>query len=121
MAISSLVVWFWGIDIIRVFNNEPNVLEVGKAFLQIQIITYLFSGCASILQNCLNGVGDTLTTMLVTLLGMFGVQLPLAFFLSRHTSLGVYGTYWAIAISTVLMAGIYAAYFRLGGWKRKNI
>jgi putative MATE family efflux protein len=121
MVISSLVVLFWGKDIIGIFNNEPNVLEVGKAFLRIQIITYLFFGCASVLQNCLNGVGDTLITMVVTLLGMFGAQLPLAYFLSRHTSLGVYGTYWAIAISTVLMAGIYATYFRLGRWKQKKI
>jgi putative MATE family efflux protein len=121
MAISSLVVWFWGKDIISIFNNEPNLLGVGKAFLRIQIVTYLFSGCSSVLQNCLNGVGDTLTTMLVILLSMFGVQIPLAFFLSQHTGLGVYGTYWAIAIGTVVMASIYAIYFRVGAWKRKNI
>jgi putative MATE family efflux protein len=121
MVISSLVVWFWGKNVISIFNNEPNVLEVGKVFLRIQIVTYLFSGCAVILQQCLNGVGDTLTTMLVVLLSMFGVQLPLAFFLSQHTSLGVYGTYWAIAIGTVVMAGSYATYFRLGVWKRKMV
>jgi putative MATE family efflux protein len=121
MAISSLVVWFWGKNVISIFNNEPNVLEVGKAFLRIQIVTYLFSGCAVVLQNCLNGVGDTLTTMLVILLSMFGVQIPLAFFLSQHTGLGVYGTYWAIAIGTVVMAVIYAIYFRVGVWKQKNI
>jgi putative MATE family efflux protein len=121
LVISSLILWFWGKNIISIFNNEPDVLLVGKAFLRIQIVTFLFSGCALILQQCLNGVGDTLLVMLVTLLGMFGVQLPLAFFLSRHTSLGVYGTYWAIAVSTVMMAGIYAAYFRLGLWKRKRL
>ncbi|MCJ7624489.1 MAG: MATE family efflux transporter, partial [Anaerolineaceae bacterium] len=119
LVISSLIVWFWGMNIISIFNNEPGVLEFGKAFLRIQIVTYMFSGCVLVLQQCLNGVGDTLTTMVVTLLGLFVVQLPLAFFLSQHTSLGVYGTYWAIAISTVVMAGIYATYFRVGLWKRK--
>ena len=120
MVISSLVVWFWGKNVISIFNNEPNLLGVGKAFLRIQVVTYLFSGCAVVLQHCLNGVGDTLTTMLVVLLSMFGTQVPLAFFLSRHTSLGVYGTYWAIAIGTVVMASSYAIYFHLGGWKRKK-
>ena len=113
--------WFWGQNIISIFNNESDVLGVGKAFLRIQIVTFLFSGCALVLQQCLNGVGDTLTTMLITLLGLFVVQLPLAFFLSQHTSLGVYGTYWAIAISTIVMAGSYATYFRLGLWKRKRL
>jgi putative MATE family efflux protein len=120
LVICSLAVWFWGRDIISIFNNEPDVLEFGKAFLKIQVLTYMFSGCTLVLQQCLNGVGDTLTVMLITLFGMFGVQLPLAFFLSRHTSLGVYGTYWAIAIGTVIMASSYTAYFRAGLWKRKK-
>jgi putative MATE family efflux protein len=121
MAAFSLVVWFFGKDIISIFNNEPEVLEVGKAFLRIQIVMFMFYGCAVVLQQCLNGVGDTLTTMAVVLLSMFGVQLPLAFFLSKHTSLGVYGTYWAIALGTIVMAGSYSLYFRLGIWKRKRV
>jgi putative MATE family efflux protein len=121
MAISSLVLWFWGKNVISIFNNEPDVLEVGRIFLRIQIVAYLFSGNVHVLQQCLNGVGDTFTVMLVVLLGMFGVQIPLAFFLSRHTGLGVYGTYWAIAIGTVVMAISYAVYFRLGRWKRKRV
>ena len=121
MVIASLAVWFWGKNIISIFNNEPDVLEVGQAFLRIQIVPYLFSCYAVVLQQCLNGVGDTMTVMLVVLLSMFGVQLPLAFFLSQHTGLGVYGTYWAIAIGTVVMAISYAIYFRLGRWKSKKI
>ena len=121
MAISSLILLFWGKNVISIFNNEVEVLEVGKVFLSIQIVTYLFSGFVHVLQQCLNGVGDTLTVMLVVLLGMFGMQLPLAFFLSQHTGLGVNGTYWAIVIGTAVMAISYAIYFRLGRWKRKNI
>jgi len=121
MVISSLVVWFWGKNLISIFNNEPNLLEVGKIFLRIQIVTYLFSGCAVVLQQCLNGVGDTLLVMLVVLLSVFGAQIPLAFLLSQHTGLGVYGTYWAIVSGTVVMAGSYAIYFKLGRWKRKKL
>jgi Na+-driven multidrug efflux pump len=121
MAVASLVFWLWGDNIIGIYNHDPDVMEVGRTFLHIMIITYMFTGCVSVMQNCLNGVGDTLTTMLVTLLGMFGVQMPLAYFLSKYTGLGVYGTYWGISISTVLMAGIYTIYFRAGRWKRKKI
>lgn len=121
MVVASLVVWFWGKNLIGIFNNEPNVLAVGGAFLRIQVVTYLVSGYAVVLQQCLNGVGDTLPIMLVVLLSVFGAQIPLAFFLSRHTSLGVYGTYWAIVSGTVVMACCYAVYFKLGRWKRKKL
>jgi putative MATE family efflux protein len=119
--LASLVVWFWGKNVIGVFNNEADVLEIGKTFLKIQVLTYLFSGCTVVLQQCLNGAGDTLPVMIVTLLGMLGIQLPLAFLLSRHTGLGVNGTYWAIAIGTIIMAASYTTYFRVGLWKRKKL
>jgi len=118
--IASLVVWFWGKNVLGIFNNEPDVLEIGNTFLKIQVLTYMCSGCVVVLQQCLNGAGDTLPVMIVTLLG-FGVQLPLAFLLSRHTGLGVHGTYWAIAIGTIVMAASYATYFRIGLWKKKKI
>jgi putative MATE family efflux protein len=120
LVICSLAVWFWGRNILSLFNTEVEVLGYGDAFLRIQIVTYLLSGALA-LQQCLNGVGDTLTVMGVTLLGLFAVQLPLAFFLSRHTGLGVYGTYWAIAIGTGVMAVVYVTYFRIGKWKRKRL
>jgi putative MATE family efflux protein len=92
MVLVSLPLFLWGRNIIAVFNNEPGVLVIGTALIRIQILTYLALGFAMVLQQCLNGVGDTLTTMLVVLFSMFLVQVPLAFFLSRYTGLGVYGT-----------------------------
>jgi putative MATE family efflux protein len=121
VIVFSLVLWFWGKNILGIFNKEPDVLATGVLFLRIQIVTYMFSGCTLVLQPCLNGVGDTLAVMLVTLLAMLVVQLPLAFLLSQHTGLGVYGTYWAIAIGTIVMAALYGTYFRIGLWKRKRL
>ncbi len=121
MVVVAVPLWFWGRNIIAVFNSEPGVLAIGATLIRIQIVTYLALGLAMVLQQCLNGVGDTLPTMLVVLLSMFAVQVPLAYFLSRHTSLGVYGTRWAVAAGTIVMAGIYTAYFRAGRWKRKDI
>jgi Na+-driven multidrug efflux pump len=121
MAVSSVALWFWGENIIGIFTKDPGVIAIGVIFVRIQIITYLFLGCSGVLQQCLNGVGDTITTMIVVLISMFALQVPLAYLLSNHTSLGVYGTRWAIAIGTVFMAVIYSAYFRIGRWKRRKI
>jgi Na+-driven multidrug efflux pump len=121
MAVASAGLWFWGKNIIGIFNSDPGLLAMGTIFIRIQIVTYLFLGCAAVLQQCLNGIGDTIPTMVVVLLSMFCIQVPLAFFLSRHTDLGVYGTRWAIAIGTIAMAGAYAAYFRAGSWKKRGV
>jgi putative MATE family efflux protein len=121
MLSATPVLWFWGRDIIRVFNNEPALVEVSYAFIRIQLVSYLVFGYAIALQQCLNILGDTVPAMSVVLLSIFGVQVPLAFLLSQHTGLGVYGTRWAIVIGSVVMAGGYALYFRMGRWKRKRL
>ena len=121
MLATAPVLWLWGRDILRVFNNEPGVVEVGYVFITIQILSYLVYGYALALQQCLNILGDTLPAMSIVLVSIFAVQVPLAFLLSRHTSLGVYGTRWAIVIGAVVMAAGYAFYFRMGRWKRKNL
>jgi Na+-driven multidrug efflux pump len=121
MATASAVIWIFDRDIIMLFNNEPNVLAIGSIFLKIQVVTFLASGCTFALSSCLNGVGDTLVTMMVTVLSWLLVQLPLAYYLSKNTGLGANGAYWAVAIGTIAMAAVYALYFRAGIWKRRRI
>jgi len=121
MACASGLLWFFGRSVIGLFNPDPELVAIGATFVRIQIITYLCLGCAQVLQQCLNGTGDTIPVMIVVLFSMFAVQVPLAWFLSQHTSVGVYGTRWAIAAGTLVMAVAYVTYFRLGRWKRKRV
>jgi putative MATE family efflux protein len=121
MVAASGALWLWGTSVIRLFNSEPAMLDVGYAFLKIQILSYLFLGYAMALQNCLNVIGDTLPAMLIVLLSTFAVQIPLAYVLPHFTSMGVYGTRWAIVIGTAVMGAGCAIYFRFGAWKRKRV
>lgn len=106
---------------VHIFNTEPGLVEIASTFLRITIVAYLLFGFVMILSQCLNGIGDTIIPMLVTLATMWGVMLPLAYFLSRLTSLGVYGVRWGMVSASVMRAGIYSIYFRTGRWKRKKV
>ncbi len=121
MLIASVATLFWAEGMVKIFNAEPGLVEIAATFLMIQIVGYMVFGLAAALAQCLNGVGDTMITMLVTLVAMWGVEVPLAFFLSRYTDLGVYGVRWAMVIALVLRALTYAIYFRMGRWKRKTV
>jgi len=121
MLVGSVFLWFWGPLIIRIFNSEPNLVAMCNTFIRIQIVSYLTFGYAISLQQALNSVGDTLVIMVIVLVGIFVFQVPLAYLLSGYTSMGVYGTRWAIVIGTVVMAVSYAVYFRKGAWKRKMV
>ena len=108
-------------SIVRIFNPEPELIGLASGFLRIAAAGYFAVGIFTVLQNCLNGAGDTLPPTLITLLITWLVQVPLAFFLPSFTGLAAYSVRWGILIGWVVAAVVYALYFRLGKWKRKRV
>jgi len=121
MTISALVVLVWAENIVRIFNAEPGLVEIAGTFLRIAAVGFLVLGVAAVLTDCLNGVGDTMTPMLASLITMWGAQVPMAYFLPKHTSIGVYGVRWAMVTALAMRAITYVVYFTLGRWKRKQV
>ncbi|MBI2847609.1 MAG: MATE family efflux transporter, partial [Chloroflexi bacterium] len=91
MVIASVLIWFWVEYVVRLFNTEPSLVQTASIFMRIEIVSYLVFGLVLVLSQSLNGVGDTIVPMLATLTTMWLIQVPLSFFLSRYTGLGVYG------------------------------
>jgi len=121
MVICSMAVLLWAENIVRIFSTEPDIVEIASVFLRIATAGYLTTGLFFTLSACLTGAGDTISVLVIVLLGLWGIQTPLAFFLPRITNLGVYGVQWAIVIAMITRAIAYTTYFRLGRWKRKKI
>ncbi len=121
MVVVSLAVFFGAEGIIKIFSSEPGLIELASTFLRIAVAGYIIMGFTASLQQCISGAGDTLVPMVIMLLNIWLVQVPLAFFLSRATSLGVLGVRWAIVAGSVTSAIFYIAYFKLGRWKRKEV
>ena len=121
VVIASVGIWFWAESIVQIFNSEPDFVKIAAAFLRIQIAGYVLFGFIVGLSMCIDGIGDTIITMLVTLLTMWLIHVPLAYVLPNFTPLGVYGVQWAIVAALVVRAAIYFIYFRSGRWKRKKV
>lgn len=121
MVICCAVLLWQAENIVRIFNSEPGLVEMGGIFLRIAAAGYVMIGFVIVLQYCISGAGDTLPAMLFSLLIMWGVQIPLAFALPRVTDLGVYGVRWAIVAAIIVGTIIYTIYFRAGRWKRKKV
>ncbi len=121
MAVASVAIWFWAEKIVHIFSTEPELVRMTAAFIRIQIAGYMMFGVAIILSLCVEGVGDTLFTMGVTLVSMWLIQVPLAYFLPQVIEPGYYGVRWAMVIALVIRAIIYGAYFKVGWWKRRKV
>ncbi len=120
-VVLCLIIWFWAERIFGIYSKDPKLINLSSTFLRINIASYVFWGVVVALSMCLNGVGDTMVPMITNLITMVGLQLGLAYYLSRYTSLGMYGVRWAAAAGIVVRAFIYSGYFRTGRWKRTRV
>jgi Na+-driven multidrug efflux pump len=120
-VICSTAILIWAEAFVHIFSSNPDVVSIGATFLRIAAAGYIVMGLTAVLQQCISGSGDTIPPMLVSIATMWLVQLPLAYFLSHFTTIGVYGVRWAIVAGTLVGAGVYITYFRSGRWKRKAV
>lgn len=117
----SIIVTFWGDHIMAMFTTNPEVIKVGHKYLIIVSVFYVFFSTMFTLTGMLRGAGATLIPMFITLFSLWLIRIPLAYFLSKHTSLGVDGIWWAIPIAWIIgTIGSYI-YYKMGRWKNKAI
>jgi putative MATE family efflux protein len=121
MFIFVVVMFFWAEGVVRIFNSEPGLVAIGATFLRIASVGYLLLGFYLVFQNCISGAGDTILPMIISLVGTWLLQIPLAHFLPKVANLGVYGVRWAIVISMFMGATAYTIYFVMGRWKHKKV
>jgi putative MATE family efflux protein len=121
IVVCSAIIMVWAESIVSIFTTDPELIKLGAIFFRIAIAGYLTMYFVYIFQSCVNGAGDTIVAMFITLGMVWLVQLPLSFVLSRYTDLGMYGVRWAIVISFIIGAIAYTAYFWQGRWKRKKV
>jgi len=121
MTVCSLAMLLWAEAIIGIFTTEPELIRVAGVFLRIASAGYLVLGLVTVLMQTLSGAGDTIPAMLISLLMVWVVQVPLAYFLPQIAGLGANGVRWAITAGLLVAAVIYTAYFHFGRWKRKEV
>ena len=121
MFVFSIVVWIWASYIVRLFNAEPDLIDMAGKFLKIQTVSYMCNGLMMVMMSVMNSVGDTLIAFIIDLVTMWGIRVPLAVLLPRVANLGVYGIRWALVADTVSSAIIFIIYFKSGRWKRKKV
>jgi len=101
-------------------GDDAKVMEIGIAYLHIAGSCYIFFAIMFISNGVINGAGHTIITMIFTLLSLWLVRVPLAWFLSR-TSLGTTGIWIAIACSFFVTMLVSLIYYFSGRWKKSAV
>ena len=112
-------VYFAGDYMMMIFTNDKDVVEIGHSYLTITGFFFCIHGALNVFNGALRGAGDTFFTMIVSLLCLWLVRIPLAYWFSEFLQQD--GIWWAINGSIGIGFVITLGYYRRGKWKEKRV
>lgn len=121
MVGAGAMIYLFAGSIARIFTSDPKVIELTVRYLHIAVFGYLFFSIGQAGTRSLSGAGHSLRSMLIIAGMLLLVQVPLAYVLSRYTSLAVTGVFLAIALGYFLFAVVSSLAVRGEKWMLKEL
>ncbi len=121
LFVLSIIFIAFAHPVVGLFSKSPEVIKQGAFALQIICAGYVFYAYEMVIGQAFNGAGDTFTPTFLNFIAFWIIQIPLAYYLAKLTSLGAVGVYLAIAISSSLLAIMAIYMFRKGKWKNVEV
>lgn len=107
--------------VIQLFTDDQNVIDIGSRYLRVVGLSYVPFALMFVTNGILRGAGDTVPTMIFSIISLWLLRIPLAYYLSSFEQLGSNGIWIAISISYTVTLIINQIYYATGRWKRINV
>jgi putative MATE family efflux protein len=119
LSVAGLVAYVSAPALVAFFvPRAPDVIAEGAQFIRIMCLAWGGIGVQLCVLSAFRASGNMLVTMVIALVSQFMLQFPLAYILSRHTSLQAEGLWWSFPVTTIIVALVSAGWFAQGGWKK---
>ncbi len=107
--------------IVSAFTSDTSVSRVAVDGLRLMAFGFPLFAFGMVLTQSFNGAGDTSTPTRINI-GVFWLfEIPLAWFLAGHTSLGFHAIFVSIAVAYSALAGVSFVLFRRGTWRARRV
>ncbi len=104
--------------IFMIYTSDPAVIALGRTPLRFLGLTQAFGGISLVIEQSLQGAGNTRYVMIAEILVCLLFYLPVAYLLGIHLHLGITGAWLGELAYWIVMSSLMAAKFRTGTWKR---
>ncbi|MGL5507095.1 MAG: MATE family efflux transporter, partial [Paraclostridium sp.] len=125
--VNTFILVLLGESIFSIFINEKDAIKEGSMYLKILGYSQIFMCVEIITTGLFKGLGRTYIPSIILTI-FTGARLPMAYFLSNPSILGLDGVWWSITITSVfkgvLLLGMFMWLYKTGrlyNTKDKNI
>ena len=117
MGLLGIALFLFPQQLVGLFTKDPQVIELASVCLRIVAVSQPALAVVMVMAGALRGAGDTRRVMVVTVAGIWGVRLTLAYFLSYGLGWGLVGAYLAMIADLFLRSALLYRSFSMGHWK----
>ncbi len=117
----ALITVVFRADIVGFFTDDPEVVRVGSEYLLYAAGSFTLWAFYFVFLRALQGAGDFIVPMLISVGTAFLVTIPLAYGLALGTDLGPTGIWIAHLVSSVVTTLATAAWLATGRWTRRAV
>ncbi|MBE3575116.1 MAG: MATE family efflux transporter [Firmicutes bacterium] len=104
-------------EILSLFLTNPVPLDIAYRLLMITLWSYLVFGNAQVLSGIMRASGTVLWPTVLSIVSVWGIEIPVAYVLSRH--IGVDGIWVGYSAAFVAGLGLQYLYYRLF-WRNRE-
>ena len=104
--------------LLRLFTNDPEVIAIGSRMLVWQAASFVPLAFSFVFFRALQGAGDVMVPMLISIGNALLITLPLGLYLSQSRGMGPDGLFIAQFVSGTVGTLITGAWLLTGRWTR---
>ena len=121
LGLMGLLFGLFAPEVVSAFTADVAVSKVAVDGLRLMAIGFPLFAFGMVLTQSFNGAGDTSTPTRINI-GVFWVfEIPLAWFLATHTSLGFHAIFLSISLAYSMLAAVSFLMFRRGTWRTRRV
>lgn len=115
-----ILVYLFSRDILSWFITSSNTLNIAHGLLMITLWSYLIFGHAQIITATMRASGTVLWPTVFGIVAIWGVEVPVAYLLSRYSGLGIRGIWIGYPAAFIVSLVLQYSYYQWS-WKKKRI
>ena len=119
--VTGSILFFLGRYVVMLYTDDAGVVTKSVSALRIIAFAQPFMATNFVLAGALRGAGDTKWTLYITMAGVWGVRVVLAYFLALRLNMGLTGAWIAMAFDMATRAVLVNFRFAAGHWTKIRV
>ena len=117
MAVCAVLMFIFAPQLVGIFTTDEQAIDMAAQALRVQAFAELFVAVTNTVSGILRGAGDTKFSSVMSMVGMWGVRVPLAFILIKFFDFGLLGVWFPMALDWTMRCLLMTIRYRRGKWK----